>query len=142
MYKGVHIFFLSIIVCMIYILIVFCLVTILKFANINKLKPIIKSNNTLFLAKPKKAIYTSICLKLNFFSVKNSTINGLRTLKQTDHIISCVLYGNIKVYNKKINFDVLKNYGIDVNYPIIFIEKINMFTIKCLMLAKKYVKYI
>lgn len=118
-----------------------CLVTLIKFVKPQKAKAKLKTKRVLFLAKPKYLVFTSICLKLNFLSLKQSKIKSLKMLKQVDHIISCVLYSRPTLYTKTINFNLLKNYGINIDYPLLVIDNVDNKMLRYLVIAQRYVKF-
>ncbi len=128
----------------IYIFVCFVLLifVIIKILNRKTKKRVLKCQKTYFLAKPKKMIFTSICLMLNYFGVKDyKEFKSLSILKQLDHILSCVLYKTPVTYNLEIDKTILKNFGVDINLPIFYVKEYNKTFLKGIMLSKKYVKF-
>ncbi len=105
-------------------------------------KKFLKCKKKFFLAKPKSKTFTDVCLMLNYFKTNNyKTFKSLKTLKDVDHIISCVLYKTPITYNLHIDNIILKNFGIDINLPVFFVKEYNKKYVKNLIYAKNYVKF-
>lgn len=117
-------------------------ITILKIKNKKSEKSLIKTKNLYYLAKPKKNIFTTRQMLLNFFNSQNfKQFKSLKELKCVDHILSCVLYNSPKTYGKEVDLKVLENAGINCNLPIFFVENIDEVMFKHLICAKNYADF-
>ena len=102
----------------------------------------LKNNKKYALAKPKSQTFTSICLMLNYFNVKNVYMfKSLKNLKEIDHIVSCVLYKTPVTYNLEIDKTILKNFGINLNLPVFFVKNYDKKYLKLLVLSTKYIDF-
>ena len=118
------------------LLVFFIMLFALKFKGANIL---LKSDIKFKIAK-KCGFYYTKKLNLNFLEYKNYN-NSISDIMLIDHIISCAKFNTPKLYNKNIDFDSLKNFGVDTNAPILYFDFMNKNLLNAISITKTYCKF-